>query len=132
MGTAQYMAISQVNSHQAMALSGKPASGYISLDTLFGAVVVLAIVVFIMLITYFINIKPNLKGTSSEPAPKSAPVNNAIAPAVGDEEEELISDCELVAVITAAIYASMGDAVPAEGLVVRSIRKSNANKWKNA
>ncbi len=132
MGTAQYMAISQVNSHQAMVLSGKPVSDYISLDTLFGAVVVLAIVVFIMLITYFINIKPNLKGTSSEAAPKSTPVDNAIAPIVGDEEEELISDCELVAVITAAIYASMGDAVPAEGLVVRSIRKSNANRWKNA
>jgi hypothetical protein len=131
MGTAQYMAISQGNSH-AMVLSNKPLSDYISLDTLFGAVVVLAIVVFIMLITYFVNIKPNLKGTSSEAAPKSISVDNAIAQIVGNEEEELISDCELVAVITAAIYASMGDAVPAGGLVVRSIRKSNASKWKNA
>ncbi len=131
MGTAQYMAISQGNI-QAMVLSNKPLSDYISLDTLFGAVVVLAIVVFIMLITYFINIKPNLKGTSSEAAPQSITVDNAIAQIVGNEEEELISDCELVAVITAAIYASMGDAVPAGGLVVRSIRKSNASKWKNA
>ncbi len=47
------------------------------------------------------------------------------------EEEELIHDSELVAVITAAIMASYGDRTPEDGLVVRSIRKTN-KKWKNA
>ncbi len=49
----------------------------------------------------------------------------AAAPAV--EEEELSDDEELVAVITAAIYAFEAEAgtayVPADGLVVKSIRR---------
>ncbi len=128
MGTAMYKVISQ-----AMVLSGASLSDYISLNTLFGAVIVLAVIMLIMLITYFVNIKPNLNSpsTSAQVVERSS-VDNAIAQIVSNEEDELISDCELVAVITAAIYASMGDAVPAGGLVVRSIRKSNASKWKNA
>ncbi len=104
---------------------------YINLDTLFGAVVVLAVVVLVMLVTYFVNIKPNLSKATSQPTADS-PVDNAIARIVKNEEEELVSDCELVAVITAALYASLGAAVPEGGLVVRSIRKTNSGKWKNA
>jgi glutaconyl-CoA/methylmalonyl-CoA decarboxylase subunit delta len=126
MGTAMYKVISQ-----AMVLGGASLSEYINLDTLFGAVVVLAIIIVLMLITYFVNIKPNLSSAPARAVEKS-PVDNAIAQIVSNEEDELISDSELVAVITAAIYASMGEAVPAGGLVVRSIRKSNASKWKNA
>lgn len=106
-------------------------SDYINLDTLFGAVVVLAVVVLVMLVTYFVNIKPNLTNALGQPSTGN-PVDNAIARIVKNEEEELVSDCELVAVITAAIYASLGDAVPEGGLVVRSIRRSNSGKWKNA
>ncbi len=106
-------------------------SDYINLDTLFGAVVVLAVIVFIMLVTYFVSIKPKLTGAASQPSGGSS-VDNAIARIVKNEEEELVSDCELVAVITAALYASLGDAVPEGGLVVRSIRKTNSSKWKNA
>lgn len=128
MGTAMYKVISQ-----AMVLSGVSMSDYISLNTLFGAVIVLAVIMLIMLITYFVNIKPNLNSSStSAQAVERSSVDNTTSQIVSKEEEELISDCELVAVITAAIYASMGDAVPAGGLVVRSIRKSNASKWKNA
>lgn len=46
-------------------------------------------------------------------------------------EENLVDDQELVAVITAAIMASMGENTPADGLVVRSIRKVNKKKWAN-
>jgi sodium pump decarboxylases, gamma subunit len=56
------------------------------------------------------------------------------APAVAQADEET-DDTELVAVITAAIYAyeqAMGNDVPADGLVVRSIRKVNKSKWQNA
>lgn len=127
MGTVMYKVISQT-----MVLSSGSMSDYINLNTLFGAVVVLAAIILIMLITYFVSIKPNLMGAPSQTTVSNSSVDNAIAQIVGNEEEELISDCELVAVITAAIYASMGDAVPAGGLVVRSIRKSNASKWKNA
>lgn len=50
-------------------------------------------------------------------------------------EEELSDDLELAAVITAAIYAyeeSMGTLVPADGLVVRSIRKANKSRWQKS
>ena len=50
------------------------------------------------------------------------------------EEEDLSSDLELVAVITAAIYAyeqSQGNTVT-DGLYVRSIRKSKTSNWKKA
>ncbi len=39
------------------------------------------------------------------------------------EEVDITDDSELVAVIMGALYEYMGDSVPADGLVVRSIRK---------
>ena len=112
---------------QAVVLSGK-LSDYININTLFGAVIVLAILFLIMCINYYVNIKPNLN--KSVKVDDKSSIDNAIAQIVGNEEE-LVNDCELVAVITAAIYASMGDAVPADGFVVRSIRRVNSKKWMN-
>ena len=40
-----------------------------------------------------------------------------------DEQEELVYDEELVAVITAALLTYLGEAVSADKLVVRSIRR---------
>jgi len=58
-------------------------------------------------------------------APKTVEVPEA--PAAPEAVEDLSSDEELVAVITAAIYAFEAEAgnayVPADGLVVRSIRR---------
>lgn len=46
-------------------------------------------------------------------------------------KEELLDDLELVAVITAAIAASMN--VPADGFVVRSIKRAKStNRWQKA
>lgn len=116
---------------QAMLSGG--LSSYITLNTLFGAVVVLAVIVFLMLITYFVTIKPNLNDNSSEgSAPGGSAVNSAIVNKEQAEDVNLIDDCELVAVITAAIYASMGDAAPKDGFVVRSIRRVNSKNWMNA
>lgn len=44
--------------------------------------------------------------------------------------EDLSDDLELVAVITAAVAASMGTS--ADGFVVRSIRRTGRSRWKNA
>lgn len=66
------------------------------------------------------------------PNPVPEPVLEA-APAYAEmveTEDNLVDDRELVAVITAAIAAATS--VPAEGLVVRSIRRSSASKWKKA
>ncbi|MDF2511507.1 MAG: hypothetical protein K0S04_1373 [Herbinix sp.] len=115
---------------QAMLSGG--LSSYITLNTLFGAVVVLAVVVLLMLITYFVSIKPNLNDTSTEGSvPGRDAGNNAIASERG-EGANLVDDCELVAVITAAIYASMGEDAPKDGFVVRSIRRVNSKNWMNA
>ncbi len=105
---------------------------YININTLFYAVIVLAVLILIMIITFFASVKPNLQRASAPAANYHSAVDNALAQIVRGEEEELVSDGELVAVITAAIYASMGDAVPSDGLVVRSIRRANTTRWKSA
>ncbi len=51
------------------------------------------------------------------------------------EEEDVTDDLEIVAVIMAAIEAyeeEMGGTVPADGLVIRSIKKRNKKQWINA
>lgn len=58
------------------------------------------------------------------------PVDPANAPAVLDEVSEEVDDLELVAVITAAVAASMNTSV--DQLVVRSIKRKNTNKWQKA
>lgn len=70
------------------------------------------------------------KKQKAEPEPVAAPVIKA--PVQTQESVDVTDDTELVAVITAAIMASLGEEAPAEGLVVRSIRRRNADKWKNA
>jgi len=50
----------------------------------------------------------------------------------GNRYEEIsLDDKELVAVITAAVMAYLGDEAPTAGLVVRSIRKVNKRKHSN-
>lgn len=71
--------------------------------------------------------KINGKAQAQEPAPAPLPVVSAPA---AEEEEELVDNLELVAVITAAIAASEGSSP--SGLVVRSIRRAPAGKWKKA
>lgn len=104
------------------------------LNTLMGMGTVFAVLILISLIIGLFNYIPKIqeKFTKQE-APneiKSQAVNNTIAQIV-EKEEELTDDLELVAVISAAIAASEG-AVSADGFVVRSIKRANTNKWKNA
>lgn len=109
--------------NQAVVLSD--VSSYVNINTLFGVVVVLAVLILIAL-AYLISILSYLKKDSADSTViKSTSGDNAIAPIAGTVQEDLIGNHELVAVITAAIYASMGGDVPADGLVVRSIRKVN-------
>jgi len=124
MGTFQYKVISQ-----SVILSGNSVSSIINLNTLFGLVIALAILIFIILLIYFIEIKPNLNVNSSGKTNYNVTtVDHVIAQIVEHEEKELSGDYELVAVITAAIYASLGDAIPADGLIVRSIRKASSKR----
>ena len=108
---------------QSAILSSDSLSKYININTLFGVVVALAVLLLIVL-GYLISIKSHLVNGSPVKAVNNSSVDNAIAQILRNEQEELLNDYELVAVITAAIQASMGDEVSDGGFVVRSIRRA--------
>jgi sodium pump decarboxylase gamma subunit len=101
------------------------------LNTVIGMGTVFVVLIFISciiaLLPKFTNVITGFGKKKEEPvkeAPKAAP---AAAPVV---EEELVDDLELVAVISAAIAAYTGTS--SDGFVVRSIKRSDRNKWKKA
>lgn len=100
------------------------------MNTLIGMGTVFIVLIFI---SFIIALLPKLtamiegKGKKEEKAPKAAAPAPVLAPA---EEEELADDLELAAVISAAIAAYTGTS--SDDFVVRSIRRSSANKWKKA
>ena len=104
------------------------------LNTLMGLGIVFCMLAFLsFLISQFKRISGLEAKMNNQPeAPKApaAPVVPAAAPEP-EEEEELAGDEELVAVIAAAVAAYEGSA-STDGFVVRSIRKSNNNKWRRA
>ena len=69
-------------------------------------------------------------------ANKDSLANSAVFSQIEEKEDveevyvDATDDLELVAVITAAIAASMGTST--DGFVVRSIRRASRSKWKNA
>lgn len=102
------------------------------LNTIIGMGTVFVILIFISLV---IALLPKLTGMienfgKKEEAPAAAPAAPKAAPAAPAAAEELADDLELVAVISAAIAAYTGTS--SDGFVVRSIRRSDKNKWKKA
>ncbi len=98
------------------------------MNTVMGMGTVFVVLIFISFIIdcfKYIGKAEKKPAPAAVPAPAPAPV--AAAPAV---EENLADDLELVAVITAAIAASTG--ASSDGLVVRSIKRAPASKWKRA
>ena len=116
MGIVQHAVISQ-----AAILSD--LKGYININTLFYVVVVLAVLLLIALV-YLANIMSYLKNTSSDNLDQKSTVDNTVAQSNGNVQEELVGNNELVAAITAALHEYMGNDVPANGFVVRSIRRA--------
>lgn len=93
------------------------------METVITFLIVIIVLLSLLLIISFLKNKTSVKGKETRNT-----VDHVIAQIVEQEEQELIGDYELVAAITAAIYAFMGDAVPADGLIVRSIRKVNSKR----
>ncbi|HHU73412.1 MAG TPA: OadG family protein [Clostridiales bacterium] len=93
--------------------------------TVLGMAIVFAVLILIILLISAFKFLPNnqAKKVSNEVEENKA-YDNVISQ-IADKEEELSSDLELVAVITAAIHAYRGEASPKGGFVVRSIRKIN-------
>ncbi len=104
-----------------------------TLNTILGMGTTFVILILISLIISCFTLIPKIqagfgKKTEREEMKTSA-VDNTIAQII--EKEELADDSELVAVIAAAIAASQG-ASSTDGFRVRSIRRSNSSKWKQA
>lgn len=98
------------------------------LNTLMGMGTVFLVLIFI---SFLISLFKYIHEWEEKSKKNNAPAPAAPAPApVAAEEEELVDDLELVAVITAAIAAS--ENTSADGLVVRSIKRAPASKWKRA
>ena len=104
------------------------------MNTVLGMGTVFVILICISIIIYLIKFIPsivnmfakkdNTVNTTLNPTNANHPTNSPVT-RVNETIENLANDHELVAVITAAIMASLGDAAPADGLIVRSIRKKS-------
>lgn len=106
-----------------------------ALNTVIGIGVVFSVLILMSLLIScfkYINIVEtalkNKKENKTEVAEEG--MNNTIAQIVQKEQEELVDDLELAAVISAAVAAYTGSS--ADGFVVRSIKKSNKKRWQNA
>lgn len=100
------------------------------MNTLMGMGTVFIVLIFISFLIggfrYINKWEENMRNKKNGVA---APAAIPAAPAA-QTGENLVDDLELVAVITAAIAASGNTS--ADGLVVRSIRRASAGKWKRA
>lgn len=99
------------------------------LNTLIGMGTVFVVLIFISFIISLFKFLPALLAKKPEvPVEAKKKVSTPVAASapVVAEQEELINDTELVAVITAAVYAAAGasSAVSKDGLVVRSIKRA--------
>lgn len=106
-----------------------------TLNTLLGVITVFSVLILLILLIYMFKIFPYIEGKKKD---KKKNVSNSTEPVITSsdivldsaesESINLTDNLELIAVITAAISASMGEAIPADGLVVRSIRKVNKRR----
>ena len=105
-----------------------------ALNTVISMSVVFAVLVLIIFLISGFKIIPYLEAKKKEQANKS--VTNTFENQIEQreelegEQEELVDDTELVAVIAAAIAAYTGTST--DDFVVRSIKRSTTNKWKKA
>ncbi len=87
--------------------------------------VVLIIIIFVIMLMSKAVHSIEGKGKEKEAPAVKAPAPVPVAPVV---EEEVADDLELVAVITAAVAASMGSS-STDGFVVRSIKRAKNRNW---
>lgn len=112
-----------------MTVSGEYTKGEIlkkaGLNTLLGMGTVFSVLIFIAFIISLFKYIPNIQEKFSKKS-KELIVATAISETPIDSED-MTEDGELVAVITAAIAASTE--MPADGFVVRKIKRKTSNKW---
>lgn len=101
------------------------------LNTLMGIGIVFLALLFLSFLIGRLHIIPDMiQKKEAEKAPVAPAAPAPVAAPVVEEEEDLMDDLELVAVITAAIAAS--ETTSGDGFVVRSIKKANRRNWQRA
>lgn len=108
---------------------------YALMNTVMGISIVFVVLLLISFIISLFKYIGKIEAKRAAKKNQAAEPAKVETPAAAVAEEELSDDLELVAVITAAIHAyeeAQGNNIPADGLVVRSIRKVNKAKWQNA
>ena len=94
------------------------------LNTVIGMLTVFAVLILISLLISSFGLISKVQNAKTKNEVAATKVETVQPTQVQEVVEEVVEDdTELVAVITAAIMASMGDEAPADGLTVRSIRK---------
>lgn len=102
-----------------------------ALNTVLGMGVVFAVLILICLIISCFGFIPAIEAKFSKKKKEEKPVASpavAAAPASVPVVEEESDDLALIAVITAAVAATLGTST--DGFVVRSIKRKSNNKWK--
>ena len=89
--------------------------------------VFIVLILFAFIISRFKYISVFEKWLNSRGHKDDVPKLQPMPPAAEPEEEEPADDLELVAVITAALAASLNTST--DKLIVRSIRRRNSNHW---
>ncbi len=104
-----------------------------ALNTLLGMGTVFAVLILISLIISLFGFIPKIQAAFAKKDKVSETeksVDNTIAQIIQAEEAD---DTELIAVISAAIAAyEAANGGSSDGVVIRSVRKVNRNKWQNA
>ena len=125
----QYMP-SSLAAEQQLTLAQKMEKA--ALNTVFGMAFIFLVLVFISLVIRALSLVPKFLA-KKEKVETQSEVTQAAAKPVAVQSEEL-SGAELTAVMMAAImaYTSENAEAPADGLVVRSVRRKGNGAWKNA
>ena len=103
-----------------------------ALNTVFGMAFIFLVLIFISLVIKALSLVPKFLAKKEKAGAPSENTQAATEPVAVQSEE--ISGAELTAVMMAAImaYTAENTEVPADGLVVRSIRRKGNGTWKNA
>ena len=99
------------------------------INTILSIAIVFIVLIFIAFIISLMKYIPKLFGLDKK---EEVPVVATVPTTPVVEEEDVTDDTELVAVITAAIMASMENEAPEDGLVISSIKRRTASKWKRS
>lgn len=102
-----------------------------ALNTVLGMGTVFAVLIFISMIISLMGYIPKIqenftKKNAAQNMTEEKVLTAPVLPAVAEE----VDDLEIIAVITAAVAATLGTST--EGFTVRSIKRSKTNKWQKA